>query len=65
MAKSGIDVKRDLWRQGKTLKQWALENGYAYDLVSRVVRGTHRATYGKGYEVAVKLGMRTSDQEVA
>lgn len=58
MEKSGIEVKRDLWARGMTLKQWAEENGYAYDLVSRVVRGTHRATYGKGYEVAVKLGMR-------
>jgi gp16 family phage-associated protein len=65
MVKTGIEVKRDLWRQDMTLKQWAKENGYAYDLVSRVVRGTHRATYGKGYEVAVKLGMKAPGKEPA
>lgn len=65
MGLSGIEVKRALWAQGTTLKKWAAENGYSYDLVSRVVRGTHRATYGKGYEIAVKLGMKPEPREVA
>ncbi|MEZ7785031.1 DNA-binding protein [Cupriavidus gilardii] len=63
MVKSGADVKRELWQRGSTLKEWAKEHGYAYDLVSRVVRGTHRASYGKGYEIAVKLGMKKPGQE--
>ena len=54
------EVKTKLRERGVTLKQWAEGNGYAYDTVSCVVRGVHRATYGVGHTIAVQLGMRAS-----
>lgn len=55
---SAAEVKTQLLEQGVTLKDWALGNGYAYDTVSCVVRGVHRASYGVGHRIAVQLGMK-------
>lgn len=52
------EVKTQLQERGVTLKDWALGNGYAYDTVSCVVRGVHRASYGVGHRIAVQLGMK-------
>lgn len=60
---NGQQVKRKLWREGSTLKKWAQENGYSPRLVSDVVRGVNRGTYGKGHEIAVKLGMAKRDKD--
>lgn len=62
---TGDQVKRSLWSSGSNLKQWAQENGYPYHLVSNVVRGINRANYGQGYEIAVKLGMKTPSRKAA
>ncbi|MNX49170.1 hypothetical protein D3C86_797660 [compost metagenome] len=45
---------------GVTLKDWAEGNGYAYDTVSCVVRGIHRATYGVGHRIAIQLGLKVA-----
>ena len=55
---SGQEVKHRLRMQGTTLKEWAIENDYDPNMVWRVVQGVHKATFGKGYEIAVKLGMK-------
>lgn len=55
---SAAEVKTQLMERGVTLKDWAKGNGYAYDTVSCVVRGVHRATYGVGHRIAVQLGMK-------
>jgi gp16 family phage-associated protein len=60
---TGQEVKRKLWSQGSNLKEWALANGYSPRLVSDVVRGVNRANYGKGYEIAVKLGIKQRGDE--
>jgi gp16 family phage-associated protein len=60
---NGQQVKQRLWRQGSTLKEWAEKNGYSARLVSDVVRGVNRGTYGKGHEIAVKLGMRKGEED--
>lgn len=62
---TGSEVKHKLWSEGKTLKIWAQENGYKYRTVSAVVCGQSRATYGLGYEIAVKLGMKNNEQAAA
>lgn len=62
---TGEAAKRKLREQGKTIKQWAEENGYPYVLVSRVIRGVQKANYGKGHEVAVALGMKIRAGEAA
>lgn len=55
---SAQEVKTRLREQGKTLKQWAQENGFQYRAVSNVVRGVSRANYGIGHRIAVALGMK-------
>lgn len=61
----GLEAKRKLHAEGKSLRQWADENGYPYHLVSNVVRGINKGTFGKGYEVAQKLGMQPVSKAVA
>ncbi|HEX7866564.1 MAG TPA: DNA-binding protein [Variovorax sp.] len=54
------EVKTQLRELGFTLKEWAAANGYAYDTVSCVVRGIHRATYGVGHRIAIQLGLKVA-----
>ena len=55
---TGAEVKTKLRREGSSLKVWANQNGYPYDTVSQVIRGVNRGTFGLGYEIAKKLGMK-------
>lgn len=57
---TGEQVKRKLRSEGKTIRQWADEQGFSYILVSRVIRGVQRGNFGKGHEIAVALGMKKS-----
>jgi gp16 family phage-associated protein len=56
---SAAQIKRLLWLEGRTLKIWAAENGYAYSTVSAVMSGKIKVlrNYGTGYEIAKKLGL--------
>lgn len=58
MVKTGEQVKQELWAQGSNLKKWAAENNYDYRAVGDVIRGRNHGTYGRGHEIAVKLGMQ-------
>jgi gp16 family phage-associated protein len=60
VSSSGQKAKQKLHSQGSSLREWAEKNGFAYRLVSDVVRGVNRGTYGKGFDVARKLGMKES-----
>jgi len=56
------EVKKRLREQGyPTLTAWAKANGYQYRDVSEVVRGIRFGLYGKGREIAKKLGMPVQD----
>lgn len=55
---SAGEVKTRLHEQGVTLKEWSRANDFAYDTVSCVVRGVHKATYGVGHRIASMLGMK-------
>ncbi|WP_080966609.1 hypothetical protein [Variovorax paradoxus] len=55
---SAGEVKTQLHEQDVTLKEWSVANNFAYDTVSCVVRGVHKATYGVGHRIAVMLGMK-------
>ena len=50
-----------LRQQGKTLKDFARENGFQYRTVSDVVRGLRQGNYGEGREVRLKLGLPVKD----
>lgn len=55
---NGLEAKRRLYAKGGNLRKFAEKHGYQYALVSNVVRGINKGTVGKGYEIAVKLGMQ-------
>ncbi|ELW8656122.1 DNA-binding protein [Salmonella enterica] len=52
-------VKSLLRQQGKTITEWANEHGYTRNDVYRVLNGQVKANYGKGHEIAVKLGLKS------
>ncbi|MDR1311123.1 MAG: DNA-binding protein [Burkholderiaceae bacterium] len=58
---TGQEAKRKLHKEHRTVKEWAASNGYNYHLVSGVIRGIVKCTYGKSHEIAVALGMKLPD----
>ena len=54
-------IKHRLRQQGKTLKDFARENGFQYRTVSDAVRGLRQGNYGEGREVRLKLGLPVKD----
>ena len=61
MTPTSNEIKHRLRRQGKTLKDFARENGFQYRTVSDVVRGLRQGNYGEGREVRLKLGLPVND----
>ena len=59
-ALSADQVKENFRRVGKTITQWATENGYTRNEVYRVLNGQAKAHYGKAHDIAVKLGLKPS-----
>lgn len=51
-------VKDDFKQNGLTFTAWAKEHGYRVNDVYRVLNGQVKANYGKGHEIAVKLGLK-------
>ena len=51
-------VRQRFRSQGKTLNQWALENGFKPIAVYRVMGGIDKGNYGRSHEIAVKLGLK-------
>lgn len=59
--------KSNLRKQGKTIRQWAEENGFPAWAVYRVLNGVDKASYGRAHDIAVKAGIKSteSDQQAA
>lgn len=51
-------AKNVLRAQGKTITEWAREHGYSRNYVYFVLNGQSKARWGKGHEIAVKLGLK-------
>lgn len=58
MALTPDELKKNFKQQGITFSAWARQHGYTPQEVIRVVNGFSKASYGKGHEIAVKLGMK-------
>lgn len=52
-------VKSRFRREGRTVTDWASENGYPRNLVYQVLNGKCEGNYGKSHEIAVKLGLKS------
>ncbi|HEX5278157.1 MAG TPA: DNA-binding protein [Fluviicoccus sp.] len=55
-------VKERFKNLGKTITEWATENGYSRGEVYRVLNGQAKCHYGKAHEIAVKLGLKVKPQ---
>lgn len=51
-------LKENFEKDGKTLAAWTRENGYKPREVYLVIGGQNKAKYGKGFEIARKLGLK-------
>lgn len=58
-------IKAQFKREGRSFAQWARDNNYQYHDVIRVLNGFNKAQRGRGHEIAVKLGLKSSKDEVA
>lgn len=52
------EVRDSLSYRGKSIKQWAVENGFPYSAVLDVLRHKRPWRHGVGHKIAVKLGMK-------
>lgn len=53
-------VREHFRLQGKTLTQWAKEQGFPRQAVYRVMAGQDKAYFGRAHEIAVALGLKPS-----
>lgn len=51
-------VKTRFRTRGQTFSDWAKKNGYSPRDVYLVLNGQSKARWGKGHEIAVKLGLK-------
>ena len=56
--KTAEQVKAQLNAQGLTVKQWAIANNYPVPEVYKILSGERKGLYGRGHEIAVKLGLK-------
>lgn len=58
-------VRERFRREGKTLSQWARDNGYHPQKVYRVMAGIDKGYYGAAHDIAVKLGLKPEPSKTA
>jgi gp16 family phage-associated protein len=55
--------KSRLRSQGKTIRQWAAENGFPPNAVYRVLGGFEKGHFGQAHAILVKAGIKPADNE--
>lgn len=63
--KTPEQIKKDFLANGTTISGWARKNGYTPRQVSLVLNGQIKGNYGRGHDIAVALGLKLSDQQIA
>ncbi len=56
--KTADEVKARLHTQGLTVKQWAIAHDYPVPEVYKILSGERKGLYGRGHEIAVRLGLK-------
>lgn len=59
---TGEQAKERIFSQGLHISEWAIRNGYTPREVSLVLNGQSKGRHGKGFEIAVALGMRPAPE---
>lgn len=55
--------KSRLRSQGKTIRQWAKENGFPPESVYRVLNGVDKANFGRAHDIAVAAGIKSVEAD--
>ena len=58
-------VKQRFKQRGINVTKWAEEHGFKRNAVYRVLNGFDKAHYGQAHDIAVALGLKSSDTSVA
>lgn len=62
MSKPASSVRQMLLKQGKTLPEWARENGFPVRSVRAVVYGHNKGNFGQAHRIAVGLGLKAKPE---
>ena len=62
---TSASFKARLRAQGKTIAQWADENGFERLDVYRVLAGVYKGNFGKAHTIAVKAGLKADPEQLA
>lgn len=54
-----------LRREGKTIRQWAEENGFPPEAVYRTFNGVLKGNYGRANEILSRAGVNPPDRQAA
>jgi len=60
---NATSFKTQLRRQGKTIRQWAVENKFPPTAVYRVLNGIDKANFGRAHNIAVAAGIKATDPD--
>lgn len=52
------EARAELQRQGVSISQWAISNGFSTNLVFEVLAGRKKCIRGQAHNIAVKLGIK-------
>lgn len=58
MSKKRSPITTRLWSEGKTIPQWAEENGFKLRNVQAVIYGHNKGVFGIAEEIARALGIK-------
>ena len=58
MSKKRSPITTKLWSKGKTIPQWAKENGFKVRNVEAVIYGHNKGNFGLAEKIAVALGIK-------
>lgn len=56
--KTAEEVLAEFRRAGRSVRSWAIENGFSDQLVSTILKGKRPCHRGKSHKVAVLLGIK-------
>jgi gp16 family phage-associated protein len=58
IVKTGEEVRKELERDGVSLKEWCEAHAVSYDIARAVISGRIKAKRGQAHAIAVALGMK-------
>lgn len=58
-------VRADFEAHGQSIAKWAMERGFATNVVYDVLAGRTQGRYGQAHQIAVALGLKPAPEQYA